>query len=536
MLLKDTWFRIEKGNSVVFIDLDGLETIQIALAIGESFVFAGAVLLKCLKGECSVFGYKIRASEKKIPVWSTTSSCLLGITAINSDANHIENQVGAGADIRSEILPKYDCIVQLYQMPGDSISNFPLFKELFVAPFNSCIPDCFLVPPEEQQVNTFNELSGWDKFLSTVFCSSHSVPVIFVCGNRKVGKSTFSRWMSNQLLGVFSSVAYLSLDSGQTEFSPPGFLTLHKIGRPLLGPPFTHIIEADRSFYFGSTSVSDDPKRFLQLATCLYEWYEVNWRIYGIPLVINTMGWIKGLGAELLRHHLRSFYITHIAFLGDESEDEVTRSVSSTTTVSSFDDVRTFLAPTSTVPQVSYLTGYSVHDSCLIRPKILRDLAALSYFYGSPQVHPDYIQIHPKQLFLYSSASVRSLFELPHFMVPISAVVTEFPFHHISPGLIFQAIIMTVVGLADEDHNALGCGIVRSIGEKHLTIVSCAPFENSQRIRFVLRGNVEIPGMLLGSEKSLPYTCFSYKTGAGDLRGFRERKIRYDLKRGPSKS
>lgn len=60
-------------------------------------------------------------------------------------------------------------------------------------------------------------------------------PRIFILGNRKVGKSSFCRFLTNTLLNVRREVAFMDLDCGQTEFTPPGFLSLKLLTEALLG-------------------------------------------------------------------------------------------------------------------------------------------------------------------------------------------------------------------------------------------------------------------------------------------------------------
>ncbi|CBI15311.3 unnamed protein product, partial [Vitis vinifera] len=51
-------------------------------------------------------------------------------------------------------------------------------------------------------------------------------PVALVCGAKNCGKTAFSRHLLNILLQRYQKVAYLDTDVGQTEFTPPGFLSL----------------------------------------------------------------------------------------------------------------------------------------------------------------------------------------------------------------------------------------------------------------------------------------------------------------------
>jgi len=82
----------------------------------------------------------------------------------------------------------------------------------------------------------------------------------------------------------------------------------------LTGPPFTHPSLPYRAHYIGSTSPRASPSHYLHSIQSLLETYKLDLqfpvsiddpapgdeRIYDtIPLVVNTMGWNKGLGADL---------------------------------------------------------------------------------------------------------------------------------------------------------------------------------------------------------------------------------------------
>jgi len=161
--------------------------------------------------------------------------------------------------------------------------------------------------------------------------------VAIVEGPKRVGKSTFAKMLLNSLLARYGAVAYLDTDLGQPEFTPSGFLSLNVLRRPALGaslplaaapertltrllnscagPSFTHIALPLASRFLGSTSPASDPSAYLEAAQALLETYalEVEYPLDGdasssegrkiverIPLVINTQGWVKGLGADLL--------------------------------------------------------------------------------------------------------------------------------------------------------------------------------------------------------------------------------------------
>jgi len=187
---------------------------------------------------------------------------------------------------------------------------------------------------------------------------------ILICGAKGVGKSTLLRYATNRILSAPSScdtctagsnngssslrqyprVAILDLDCGQPELSPPGMLALTVISRPLLSDPPVHMIcggscdhhgtqrkddvtaesavpndefegrgggdsmQHEAACFFGDITSKADPDTYIQMARQLmrryYELQELEKQQYGnngsLPLLVNTDGWVKGLGYEIL--------------------------------------------------------------------------------------------------------------------------------------------------------------------------------------------------------------------------------------------
>jgi len=198
-----------------------------------------------------------------------------------------------------------------------------------------------------------------------------------VKGPRGVGKSLFARTLLNAALTLpkdrhNTAVAFLDLDLGQTEFGPPGMVTLNifptptaKVSEALhIGPPWTTLRQPIRAHFVGDTSPKNAPRAYLDAATDLIRYYQETVahgyqppkrshghqsftsttesaegaveaglfqsrsrkrrRVAGndapahpgtstpdpassdatesefVPLIVNTQGWIQGLGADLL--------------------------------------------------------------------------------------------------------------------------------------------------------------------------------------------------------------------------------------------
>ena len=188
----------------------------------------------------------------------------------------------------------------------------------------------FEVPPSWEAALSASPFLSADE--ATGLPRSH---VLLVKGQKNSGKSTFARTLANglsfryaaeyyrdspahQLISRYRRVAFLECDLGQSEFTPGGMVALSVIERPVFGPPFTHPTLPYQAHYVGAHNPRSSPSRYLGAIQALVEVYRLDLQFATslvdvedgqeddriadlIPLVINTMGWTKGLGADLAR-------------------------------------------------------------------------------------------------------------------------------------------------------------------------------------------------------------------------------------------
>eukprot|EP00985_Skeletonema_marinoi_P013147 scaffold6483_cov77-Skeletonema_marinoi.AAC.2 len=184
-------------------------------------------------------------------------------------------------------------------------------------------------------------LEKWKTTLDTVAknplneetdASSSQNRKILICGAKGCGKSTMLRYATNRMLSKqmnlesgSADVAVLDLDCGQPELSVPGLITLSLVSKPLLSDPPMHmvcsgVIDSDdknnndgnvsplqeTSFFFGDITSKADPDKFIEMANLLLQRYNnlKTERIENgkgnLSLLINTDGWVKGFGYEIL--------------------------------------------------------------------------------------------------------------------------------------------------------------------------------------------------------------------------------------------
>lgn len=135
-------------------------------------------------------------------------------------------------------------------------------------------------------------------------------------------------------------MAYLDCDLGQSEFGAGGTVGLYLLDTPLLGPAFTHSRHATRAHFIGSLNPRLESDHYLACIADSLDYFRFNeqYPSHGssstsskiadiVPLVVNTQGWVKGLGAELLIEIERLAGVTHnIAFQAIDGDDEATAS------------------------------------------------------------------------------------------------------------------------------------------------------------------------------------------------------------------
>ncbi|KAI4343803.1 hypothetical protein L6164_011111 [Bauhinia variegata] len=146
-------------------------------------------------------------------------------------------------------------------------------------------------------------------------------PITLICGAKNCGKTTFSRHLLNVLLQRYRKVAYLDTDVGQPEFSPPGFLSLTIVDKVTPDLTIPCLKTPERCHYFGDVSSKRDPSVYLNYIFAIYDYYQKEYCMFDegenptradLPLIVNTPGWVKGVGYDLLVDILKYVSPTHV--------------------------------------------------------------------------------------------------------------------------------------------------------------------------------------------------------------------------------
>ncbi|KAH7278906.1 hypothetical protein KP509_38G063700 [Ceratopteris richardii] len=146
-------------------------------------------------------------------------------------------------------------------------------------------------------------------------------PRVIVVGPSDSGKSSLTRMLLGWAARQGWKPTFVDLDIGQGSITIPGTLAASPIEMPI--DPIEGIpLELPLVYFYGHTNPSantDSYKALVkELARMLDVQFAANPDARAAGMVINTMGWVEGVGFELLLHGIESFNADVILVLGQE--------------------------------------------------------------------------------------------------------------------------------------------------------------------------------------------------------------------------
>ncbi|XP_054993545.1 polynucleotide 5'-hydroxyl-kinase NOL9 [Sorex araneus] len=566
----------------------GPDRVLLLLPLEQGYTFSGTCRLTCVLGQVQVLGCTLGRGHAR-DLFSTYTHVRLTINAVHYPApersdKEIRKDVHAALrpycrlEDRNWVVQKYSplCSVVLLERVKSTVMNYiashPGLSTVFVQESHSqvsastkkTIRELQNIGIKKEKVKSGLEmsesaLSALEELVSLSCEEVDGCPIIMVCGQQDIGKSTFNRYLINQLLNSLPCVDYLECDLGQTEFTPPGCISLLNITEPVLGPPYTHQRTPQKMVYFGRTSCHNNYEGYIEAVKYVFATYKRE-----APLVVNTMGWMTDKGPLLLVDLIRILAPSHVLQFSFESRSKhipditasyvdatdglYTRSTArARSRGSSFlpelpepelaEDERAGPAMTASHKLIHIRSEFTIRRFGRNRDpfnKVLRDLAVLGYLslLQPPAPQP-----------------LRPLQALTPYQVPFNAVALRVLHSDVAPTHIMYALNASWLGLcriADEVRgykdgpvllaqsplcDCLGFGICRGVDmEKKLyLILTPVPPEQLRTVNCLLLGAVSIPSCVIknqsGPEGTIPYTTtdYNYKLpGASEKIGARE--------------
>lgn len=124
---------------------------------------------------------------------------------------------------------------------------------------------------------------------------------LMVTGGKGVGKSTLLRYLVNRHLHQpYPRLLFIDLDIGQPELFVPQTVSCSIIDAPLLGHGLFLNKQPERAYVVGHVNIVMCAEQYARAVRQLLSYCRGNPDYQGIPWLINTMGYNKGFGLELM--------------------------------------------------------------------------------------------------------------------------------------------------------------------------------------------------------------------------------------------
>ncbi|XP_050221403.1 polynucleotide 5'-hydroxyl-kinase NOL9 [Mercurialis annua] len=365
---------------------------------------------------------------------------------------------------------------------------------------------------EEEQSPSIHIPQQWsDAANSIAYDSSTSPPpIVVVCGARNCGKTTFSRYLLNTLLHRYRKVGYLDTDVGQPEFTTPGFVSLTIVDQLTSDLTIPCLKTPDRCLFFGDVSSKRDPGTYLKciFALCGFYWKEYRTSNnketsakFELPLVVNTPGWVKGVGYDTLVDMVKCISPTHVVKINVSSERKNLPEGAFWLDCDSSENEEVYLIEINSARQESFKKPALMQKDA----RFLRDLRLMAYFR----------QCIPSSLNLATIKELaNALASHPPYQVPISSIKIKHLHCQVPHAEIFYSLNASIVGLAVSSEQiedlpwCVGLGIVRGIDTLKGVIYMLTPVPPSilEKVDLLLQGSIQIPTCLLQAQGCMsPY-------------------------------
>ncbi|KAL5488415.1 GRC3 [Sanghuangporus weigelae] len=487
-------FYIEKNDTQSVL---GRKGTVITLVEGETTALLGVYSLTVLRGRVSLMGTKLHASASRpYTIFAPKCSPIPVVTAVPSSGISsfpLPDRITHAIEPSGTILFLEDVhtgveglglICKTFENVFDASSLGEDTLRLSGARVLTTIPrslQVFHIPDSWR-----NALAALPSGLSENGDVDLEPLTLLVRGQKRTGKSTFARTLLNRLICRYRRVAYLECDIGQTEFTPSGLVSLHVIDRPMFGPPFTHPLIPYASHFIGASSPKDSPVYYLTSVSTLLQTYKLelqypapedefydsdsedNRIVDVIPLVVNTMGWLKGLGADLARRIEELVAPTNIFMTrseGSVADRDLRMEPLAFPTVSP-DGTHSARSRTLEVEAISPSTQaarYTAAD--------WRTLSLMSYFHSAPSTTqyralpectelPDPVDLDPREPLCTWKCQLPLVAQIPYSISPAEAIdnviLVGAGMEDVVPSEIARVLNGAVVALVSCDANLAG--------------------------------------------------------------------------------
>lgn len=161
------------------------------------------------------------------------------------------------------------------------------------------------------------DAAGDTSALEVVTCG----PVVMIVGPTDVGKSSLSKILVNYAVRVGRKPIFVDLDVGQGAVTIPGMFAAVQLERPVTVESGISSATAPLVYFYGHNSPGENAELYRAMLQRMSATIQSRLRAdkdSSAGVVVNTCGWVEGLGYQLLVDSVRAMRADVVVVLGHE--------------------------------------------------------------------------------------------------------------------------------------------------------------------------------------------------------------------------
>jgi len=486
------------------------------------FCFQGTLRIKVLRGVISCQGYNIKPSTEFTNIYSPKFYSALSLKLVKSGVEVPETLESflkslSGLKNRPNISP--NCAVALIERHSEPWIDYLTRSSRYLTDAFYMLKEVTdslgkqieikIIKNDDQCKQIWTEGQGWEiPFRSMETTQKNGQQPKLICiGGKGVGKSSFLRWCQNQNLNAGNKCLYLDLDPGQREFGLPCYLSLCLVDKPVLGPSICQPKpEWILNVFFGDISPASQPDRYLKCVDMLLKEAK-KYKQY--PLLINTMGWVQGLGLQLNIEIIKRLKPTTVVQF--QSRKSKSNNAPCSLTPNLVMDRRTTWTRKSVELSYAFINiGVATEEFSLGAFRQSASLREINLLAWMGRFKP--LSYMPVYSISYSSVALHVIHERVPNQGLLAAMAGRFvDLCHMPEDEIVRCkqieeyySILATSPLVP----SLGVGLIRSVdGEKKkIYLTSYLPEKELEQVNCLVGGKLELPSVILKREQKGPHT------------------------------
>ncbi|CAG9799452.1 unnamed protein product [Chironomus riparius] len=292
----------------------------VIVKLNRTIHFHGILVIKPLVNSIQVNGFTLYTNESLKATSISRTDYFLNLTPIIDEnqninrnelheelKNHLQTVTDAD-EILNNLNPQKDVLLHLQLgLPDSKVKMLQTYLYDPILPHKNMILKNSVCPTSELQLATKFFVSDENRKLGAFkinFDWDHvdvkSNTRLMIIGGKNVGKSAMCQYLINKNISKYPKMLLIDLDIGQPIYAPSQTLSATLITEPLIGAGYLNNATIEKCILFGDKSMMISPFKYSERVLKLMEFCNANENYKNIPWIINTMGYHKGFGMQLM--------------------------------------------------------------------------------------------------------------------------------------------------------------------------------------------------------------------------------------------